>query len=139
MKVPSREIPHVAVAAWQRGCSESLWSAASVVVELPEIGACVPADAGTVLQNVHLSVLEAFAPSGTAPHTALIEPGRFADAVMARRAGVNGGGTLAEIHVYRGMPSSDKQPTPAARNKAQAAQWTRDRRHRPRARIRNGP
>jgi uncharacterized LabA/DUF88 family protein len=80
-------------------------------------------------QNVHLSVREAFAPSGTPHHTTLIHPGRYGDALMARRAASGRPpGTLEQIHVYRGQPSSDREPLPAGRNKAQSAEWLRDRR-----------
>lgn len=79
-------------------------------------------------QNTHLSVAEAFAPAGTPPHTTLIHPGKFADALMARRALANRHGDLEQIHVYRGQPSSDREVAQASRNKAQAAEWTRDRR-----------
>ncbi|QZN86866.1 NYN domain-containing protein [Cellulomonas sp. C5510] len=86
-------------------------------------------------QNVHLSVGEAFAPPGTPPHTTLIHPGRFGDALMGRRAAKGLGGTLEQIHVYRGQPSSDREVEQAARNKAQSAEWSRD----PRVRMYNRP
>jgi uncharacterized LabA/DUF88 family protein len=47
---------------------------------------------------------------------------------MKRRVEAGRVGDLDEIHVYRGQPSSAHQPNSAARNKAQAAEWTRDRR-----------
>ncbi|QAY69984.1 NYN domain-containing protein [Xylanimonas protaetiae] len=77
-------------------------------------------------QNVHLSVGEAFAPPGTPAHTTLIHPGRFGDALMAARAAKGRTGTLERIHVYRGQPSSTHEPDPAAWNKAQSAEWSRD-------------
>lgn len=79
-------------------------------------------------QNVHLSVAEAFAPPGTPPHTTLVHPARFADALMARRVLAGRGGTVDEIHVYRGQPNAKHQPDMTSRNKAQAAEWSRDRR-----------
>ncbi|MFW0148228.1 NYN domain-containing protein [Mycobacterium sp. smrl_JER01] len=79
-------------------------------------------------QNLHLSAGEAFAPAGTPAHTYLIHPARFVDALMQRRLMYGRGGTVQNIHVYRGQPSSAKEPIPASRNKAQAAEWSRDRR-----------
>lgn len=77
-------------------------------------------------QNVHLSVVDAFAPPGTPPHTALIHPGRFGDALMSRRLASQRGGTLERIHVYRGMPGQRQEAAMNARNTAQASNWTRD-------------
>jgi hypothetical protein len=79
-------------------------------------------------QNVHLSVVEAFGPHGAPPHTTLVHPGKYADALMAARLAAGRGGVLEVVHVYRGLPSSRHQVRPAARNKAQAAEWERDRR-----------
>lgn len=79
-------------------------------------------------QNVHLTVAEAFAPPGTPPEATLIHPGLFADALMNRRKRSGREGVLEQVHVYRGQPSSKHQGGAAARNKAQAAEWTRDRR-----------
>jgi uncharacterized LabA/DUF88 family protein len=86
-------------------------------------------------QNVHLSVVEAFAPPGTPHHTTLIHPGKYGDALMACRARKGRGGTLEQIFVYRGQPSSDREPTSASRNKAQTAEWARD----PRVTVYNRP
>ncbi|WP_163705511.1 NYN domain-containing protein [Mycolicibacter senuensis] len=79
-------------------------------------------------QNLHLSAGEAFAPPGTPPHTYLIHPGRFVDVLMKRRLLYGRGGVVQNIYVYRGQPGSAKEPTPASRNKAQTAEWSRDRR-----------
>ncbi|WP_163376407.1 NYN domain-containing protein [Dietzia sp. Alg238-R159] len=91
-------------------------------------------------QNLHLSVREAFnPPQGTPPDTYLIHPARFAEEVMKVRREVLPGlrtnawpaaaeEELTEIHVYRGQPDSTRQKMPASKNKAQAAEWTRDRR-----------
>lgn len=86
-------------------------------------------------QNVHLSVGEAFAPPGTPPYKTLIHPGKFGDALMARRAASGRQGNLESIHVYRGQPSSDREVDQAARNKAQSAEWSRD----PRVTMYNRP
>lgn len=77
-------------------------------------------------QNVHLTIGEVFAPPGTPPHTTLVHPGRFGDALMACRAAKGRYGTLEEIHVYRGQPSAQHEPAANAWNKAQAAEWSRD-------------
>jgi len=77
-------------------------------------------------QNVHLSVAEAFAPPGTHPSTTTLHPGSFGDAVMAARARSQRYGVLEEIHVFRGQPVADREPTLASVTKAQAAQWSRD-------------
>ena len=78
-------------------------------------------------QNVHLSVREAFAPPGTPHHTTLIHPGKYGDALMARRdAAGRPKGDLEQIHVYRGQPSSTHEVAAAGRNKAQSAEWARD-------------
>jgi uncharacterized LabA/DUF88 family protein len=79
-------------------------------------------------QNLHLSAGEAFAPPGTPAHTMLIHPAKFADVLMQRRASYSRTGQIQAIHVYRGQPSSAKESHAAARNKAQAAHWSRDRR-----------
>lgn len=78
-------------------------------------------------QNLHLSGHETF---GNGPlHSSLIHPGRFADELESvRNAKVLQQVSIAQIHVYRGQPSSEHDVEAAARNKAQAAQWTRDRR-----------
>lgn len=77
-------------------------------------------------QNVHLSVLEAFAPPGTPAQKVLIHPGAFGDQVMAERAARRRRGVLTEIHVYRGRPSPTRDPTLTSITDAQAAHWTRD-------------
>lgn len=79
-------------------------------------------------QNLHLSAGEAFAPRGTPAHATLIHPGRFADVLMKKRMEKGRDGDIEAIHVYRGQPSSAKQGEAAGRNKAQAAEWSRDRR-----------
>jgi len=79
-------------------------------------------------QNVHLSVGEAFAPPGTPAFTTLIHPAKFADTLVARRASNGRKGRIEEVHVYRGQPSMQHEPEMASRNKAQAAEWSRDRR-----------
>ena len=78
-------------------------------------------------QNLHLSGHDAF---GQGPlHKSLIHPGLFADQVQAvRNAKVHTAVEIAEIHVYRGEPSSAHDAIAAARNKSQASEWTRDRR-----------
>lgn len=79
-------------------------------------------------QNLHLSAHECFG-GGLPIHRSLIHPGLFADQVQrVRNSLVYSPVTIEKIHVYRGQPSSEREVTPAARNKAQAAEWQRDRR-----------
>jgi len=78
-------------------------------------------------QNVHISGHELFGGQYAPVHKSLIHPVRFADRVaIERNAKVHQQVQISEIHVYRGQPSSNQDPTAAARNKAQAADWTRD-------------
>jgi hypothetical protein len=79
-------------------------------------------------QNVHLSVAEAFAPPGTHPSMTTLHPGLFGDAVMNARLRYQREGVLTAVHVFRGQASSDREATLASITKAQAANWTRDRR-----------
>ena len=80
-------------------------------------------------QNVHLSGHEMFAAFGAPLHASLIHPAALADQITAvRNTKVFQPVAIERIHVYRGQPSSHQDPTAAARNKAQAASWTRDRR-----------
>lgn len=78
-------------------------------------------------QNLHLSGHETF---GEGPlHSSLIHPGLFANELeISRNAKVLRPVSITQVHVYRGEPSSEQDVEAAARNKAQAAQWTRDRR-----------
>ncbi|MGZ0069446.1 NYN domain-containing protein [Microbacterium arborescens] len=79
-------------------------------------------------QNVHLSAWECFEPNMPVHHS-LIDPGKFADEVQrVRNSLVHTQVTIEKIHVYRGQPSSEREVDAAARNKAQAAAWERDRR-----------
>lgn len=79
-------------------------------------------------QNLHPSAHECFG-GGLPIHHSLIHPGLFADQVQqVRNSLVYSPVTIEKIHVYRGQPSSEREVTPAARNKAQAAEWERDRR-----------
>lgn len=80
-------------------------------------------------QNLHLSGHEIFAGMGTPLHESLIHPGLFADEVeRVRNDRVHQQVKITAVHVYRGEPSNQQDPRASARNKAQAAQWTRDRR-----------
>lgn len=80
-------------------------------------------------QNLHISAHEMFAPLGSPQHLSLIHPGLFASRLeLVRNAAVHVPVVITEVHVYRGQPSSQKDALAAARNKAQAAEWTRDRR-----------
>lgn len=77
-------------------------------------------------QNLHMSAGEAFAPPGISVRDTLVHPGLFADQVMAAREQRGRGGTLSEIHVYRGQANSNKEKALAAATQAQASWWSRD-------------
>lgn len=80
-------------------------------------------------QNLHLSGHEMFGGLQAPLHASLIHPGLFADELQQlRNSKVYQPVRITEIHVYRGEPSSKQDAVAAARNKAQAAEWTRDRR-----------
>ncbi|MHA6668589.1 NYN domain-containing protein [Homoserinimonas sp. A447] len=80
-------------------------------------------------QNLHLSGHESFGGLQAPLHSSLIHPGLFANELqLLRNSKVHQLARITEIHVYRGEPSSQQDAVAAARNKAQAAEWTRDRR-----------
>lgn len=74
-------------------------------------------------QNVHLTGHSLFGRGE--PYRNVPEPSQLADLLVSRRLVES---TAAAIRVYRGQPSPDHQPIPAAVNNAQAAEWTRDQR-----------
>ena len=91
-------------------------------------------------QNVHLTGHGRFPSTRFMPkHEALIDPLFFAEQLLRVRNSRQRGGAadavLKTVDVYRGLPSSDHQPTSYARNLAQKAHWERDPRvsvtHRP--------
>lgn len=68
-------------------------------------------------QNLHLSAYECFAPYGTEVHDSLIHPGKFGDQVLiARRANHFPDVSLEKIHVFRGLPSRNKEGKAHSRN-----------------------
>ena len=80
-------------------------------------------------QNLHLSAHEMFGEYQAPLYKSLIHPALFAQALQTERnSRVHTQAAITEIHVYRGQPSSAQDSAAAARNKAQAAEWTRDRR-----------
>lgn len=80
-------------------------------------------------QNVHFTAWECFSSYGTPVYDCLIDPGRFADQVLAAREERNFAEVdLTEIHVFRGWPSRRNEGTQHARVQRQASNWTRDRR-----------
>ena len=80
-------------------------------------------------QNLHMSAHDRFAAIGAPIHDSLIHPALFANRVQAvRNEFVYQAVEVTEIHVFRGQPSNKHDSQAAARNKAQAAEWTRDRR-----------
>lgn len=90
-------------------------------------------------QNIHLSGHDRFAPSGLLRHESLVHPLRFAEQWLQVRNHVigtqamlhKGDGVLyelAQVAVYRGLPSNADNPNGYRRNLAQQSEWTRDRR-----------
>jgi hypothetical protein len=61
--------------------------------------------------------------SGSELYRCVPDPARLADLIASRRSRPS---TAAAIHVYRGRPDPNHQPTPTAANDAQASQWSRD-------------
>lgn len=74
-------------------------------------------------QNVHLTARDKFLPGGRRAEQSLVHPLRIAEMLVSRR---RGGGTLTSVHVYRGRPNPEHQPTMTAANDAQADAWSRD-------------
>ena len=79
-------------------------------------------------QNVHLTAHETFGKPGAQPHTSLIHPGRFADAVNQARHDAKRDGVISRVLVFRGQPSQAHEPEQNRRNRMQASEWMRDRR-----------
>lgn len=90
-------------------------------------------------QNIHLTAHELFAPNGTPKHETLVHPLHFANQVVGERnnraiaAGQAGKQAppcvqLTGVHVFRGMPSNNRNPTAYRRSMSQRSEWTRDRR-----------
>jgi len=80
-------------------------------------------------QNVHFTAWECFSTYGTPVYDCLIDPGKFADQVLALRSSRNFEHVdLTEIHVFRGWPSRKHEGAQHARVQRQQSNWTRDRR-----------
>jgi hypothetical protein len=78
-------------------------------------------------QNVHLTAHDRFAPPGTSPAKTQIHPLRFAEQALAvRNARQRATVDLVVVHVYRGVPSSRREPRLNAVAEGQRSQWTRD-------------
>jgi hypothetical protein len=83
-------------------------------------------------QNIHLSAHEQFCRAGEPKHHSLIHPLYFANEVMhARRVGGLGDSSmeatsLAQVVVFRGLPSNLRQPELYRRCLAQKSEWTKD-------------
>lgn len=84
----------------------------------------MPEDVGVFLdfQNVHLTGHGLFG-GGSEPYRCVPNPSRSGDLIASRR---KRNSVATAIRVYRGQPSPQHQPIPAAANDAQAADWTRD-------------
>jgi uncharacterized LabA/DUF88 family protein len=80
-------------------------------------------------QNMHLTAASLFNP-GVAKHHSLLDPGRFARALIdARNGAQQPGQPMAQLHrvlVYRGLPLARHQPDAEARSQAQRTQWNTD-------------
>ena len=75
-------------------------------------------------QNVHLTGHQLYS-GGRPPYRCVPDPARLADMIANRR---NRPSVAKAVHVYRGRPDPNHQPTPTAANDAQASQWARDQR-----------
>jgi hypothetical protein len=74
-------------------------------------------------QNVHLAAWSSFCAPCVPVEAALVHPLALAERILARR---RRGGELVAVRAYRGRPNPNRQPTLAAANDAQTAQWERD-------------
>jgi hypothetical protein len=75
-------------------------------------------------QNVTMTAREAFPLSTAERPWTNIDPVRFAELIVSRRAGV--ASSVEQVRIYRGRPNPTRQPTLASLNDAQAASWSRD-------------
>jgi hypothetical protein len=73
-------------------------------------------------QNVHLTGHGLYG-GGSEPYRCVPNPALLGDLIAAKRKRPS---SASSIRVYRGQPSPQHQPVPAAANDAQAADWTRD-------------
>lgn len=73
-------------------------------------------------QNIHLAAHKKFSASGTPLSLTHIAPEALAQLLVSRRRRQ---GTLVEVRVYRGLPSTVLQPAAAAANERQADAWKR--------------
>ena len=74
---------------------------------------------------MHFSAREVFGGYGGAPEDTLVDPLIIAETIVKKRSRP---GVLDAVHVYRGRPSPDRQPVPAAANDMRTSAWSRDRR-----------
>jgi len=82
-------------------------------------------------QNIHLTARDLFAPAGQPVHESLIHPLRFAEQVIAVRAGRQRDTTqqqavLTAVRVFRGSPSNHNDPYAYGISQRQRSEWTRD-------------
>lgn len=79
-------------------------------------------------QNLHLTahgLFDRYRP----PHESLIHPGQYAKNLIQRRNSIirdQSVAVLAEVDVYRGLPSAKHDPVIYGRNLAQKSQWEKD-------------
>lgn len=76
-------------------------------------------------QNVHNGALRAFWPPGTHPSKGHISPIGVAQRIVAKRNANGFPSRLAEVRIYRGMPSHMRQPAAAVANTRQTEAWAR--------------
>jgi uncharacterized LabA/DUF88 family protein len=82
-------------------------------------------------QNIHLTAHGCWAPDGLPVHESLIHPLRFAEQVMQvrshrQRDDRQKHAVLADVYVFRGLPSNRHQPAFYRVNQAQKSEWERD-------------
>jgi uncharacterized LabA/DUF88 family protein len=75
-------------------------------------------------QNVALTAHDRFGPAGTANRIANLDPVKLGTLITSRRNTASG---LAEVRVYRGLPSPRREPLAAGANTRQADAWERTR------------
>jgi uncharacterized LabA/DUF88 family protein len=80
-------------------------------------------------QNIHLTAHGFFAPDELPIHESLVEPGRFAERIVALRAQRLASAPvarLASVRVFRGQPSNKHESFTYGISQRQRSQWTRD-------------